>query len=417
MAPPGTWKDFPDREAATEIPPGEKTGGRRKKMNLKEKSSAAGRTYLERVREDAGKAVGRVSSWVGEPDSPKESGVRVLWILGACVLWVLCVRYSPLFTLAVTPAVLLVISARLGRRAPAAEAPVREPGDREFWDKHIPAEEPPVVAVSDEDERGTPAVQFFPESGKAPQEDENPQVSESLDTWTPDGTPGSEGLVTGYDSHVDHEGIFPVTSECPEGQVDLSKPQVSGVSKPLDTSTDQATEDVTESEIGTDDDEEDSSDFADRLLKLSDNGLSVREIAQETGRKRSTVGAVLKKARERRDLMEMASAAMRARPPEDGLTEQLVLPGSWYGEDGHAQEVRFTGDAVSISGARTREDSVSAMEFIRQAFLGKTETTTGNWMVSLNGGTISGSAPEHHAEFHGFWSESGTVVISRVSLA
>lgn len=427
-------------------------------MDLKEKSSQVAAAQKDVLKSGAAQAGNRLADWVKEPGNAKDSSIRVLWLMAGCVMWFVCVRYSPLFTLLVTPLVLLVVFVRLGaqgpapepvekaprktKKAPPEEVPTEapEPAD-EFWVKHTPSEaatvtleKTPAVTPRDEADCPTPAVPLRPAQEKAPVSLEKPQVSPPWDSETAGGTPDVDEEVTDHDVNVDHVGIFPADEGDPTGQEDEVSPQVSEVSQQWDTPAEQATEDVTESEIGTDQDEEASEDFAGLLLKLSDQGMSIREIAEVTGKKRSTVGRMLKKAKDLREASEIASAAVRAKTRQEELADmvltspkvdpepegtpvlQVVLPGAWYGEDAHAQEVKFSSDAVVLGQGRTQEEAVSVMDFIRSAFLGKAETTTENWAVSLDDGTISGAVPNRSVDFRGFWSETGTVVVRWVSL-
>lgn len=428
-------------------------------MDVKEKTSKMIETHRGAVKSGASAARNRVVAWVKEPGSTKESGVRVMWLGVLGFMWVMCLVYSPGFTLGVTLVGGFVVVLKLGVKRDAAPArpvenpvptPVKEPDpapveevipasvEDEFWVKHTPSEAPtvslaklPSLTEGDGDLGEEPTV---PLRKKAPVAIETPQVSAVRDSETPVGTPGTGEEVTDHDVNVDHVGIFPEANGASEGQIEAESVQVNDVSQPWDTPVEQATEDVTESEISTDEDEEPSEDFAGLLLKLADKGLSIREIAEATGRKRSTVGRMLKKAKERREAEEIATTAVRAKTrheelvdvahkaaktretPEGTPVPQVILPGAWYGEDGHAQEVKFTEDAVILGADRTQEEAVSVLDFIREAFLGKTETTTGNWSVNLDDGTISGSVPGQQVEFRGFWSETGTVVIRWVSL-
>lgn len=407
-------------------------------MSLKERGTQALKAQCENVREGAGKSADSLTDWVKEPDSTKESAARVLWIGAAVVMWFMCVKSSPAVTLIVTPVALVGVclwfalaekdeppSRDDGEEPPAHEAG-EEPSRRdEFWEKNTPREwssvGPNSVTASDGSIPDAPTVRTPPKTEEAPSSNENMQVSDLPDTRTAPDIPTGDDSVTGKISTFPTCETYPVTGACPAGQEEVSGSQVSGVSGRLDTGHNQTKDDVTESEIIPEEDESTPEDMVELMLRLSDKGVSVREIALATGRKRSTVQDRLKRARAERARRELVNAAVRAehvptRPPGDPVP-QTVLPGAWYGEDGHAQEVHFTGDAVVLSGERTREEAVSVMDFIRLAFLGKTEITTGNWSVSLEEGAISGSIPDSGAEFRGYWSETGTVVLDRVSLS
>lgn len=352
------------------------------------------------VKDGAGKSANWLVAWVREPGNVKGSGVRVLWIGAAVIMWFMCVRSSPVVTLVLTPLALVGVFLWFSLKDEEAPTPARK--SDEFWEKNTPQVSLDKATESDDEQTVRPR----PKTEETPAENENVQVSGLSDARTAEG----DGEVTGNDVQVDHVGIFPVTQGRPEGQPEVSEPQVNRVSGHSDTGQEQATSDITHS------DEDTPEDLVALMLRLADKGASVREIAQATGLKRSTVQDRLKKAREQRNHKEMTTAAGRATHTGGTPVPQVVLPGAWYGEDGHAQDVRFTGDAVSLSTGRSQDESVPVMEFIRLAFLGKAETTTENWSVSVDDGTIRGSVTDQQAEFRGFWSETGTVVISKVSL-
>lgn len=414
----------------------EEGGWEEEKMDLKTRSAQMIRDHRSAVRTGATRTADRITQWVKEPGTTKESGNRCLMIGAAVVLWFFCVRSSPVLTLAVTPVTLLALFLWSGMK-PQEDAPAPPAQDAgspvvaqdEFWEKNTPREWAPSVDLTKADpvthsEDSPPdisTVRMRPDSEEDPSHEENPQVRALPDTPDTVRTPDPDEPVTGKISTYPAYETYPVTGECSAGQEEVSGPQVSGVSGHPDTGHNQAKEEITESEIPTEEDENAPTDMVELMLRLSDKGASVREIAAATRRKKSTVQDLLTKAREQRAHKEVTASVRQARSlpgtPSGDPVARVVLPGAWYGEDAHAQEVRFTRDAVVLIGERTREEAATVMEFIRQAFLGKTETTTGNWDVSLTGGVIEGSVPDFSTKFIGCWSETGTVVIGNVSLS
>lgn len=358
-------------------------------MDLKERTS-------EVLKEGSGRSVRQVTGWVKEPGNVKESGGRLLWLAAAFGLWLTCLTQHPWATLLVTPVGLVVVFAWFGLRGepgPARRDDPKPPRE-EFWDMHTPR---------DDQEMATDTVPLRPRLGKEPVEDTNVQVNDLRDSETVSETAHGGQGVTGNDRHDDLVRIFPVASTPVSGQSESSLSQVRKVSPDRDSDHGQATSIVTESEV---DEGDISESFVDTIMEMDDAGHSVRKIADATGKSRSTVHRTLRKARAERNADQLAQLATQGHG-------QVVLPGAWYGEDAHAQEVRFTDDAV-VDSSVDEAECVSVLSFIQEAFLGKAETTTENWQISLAGGVISGLIPNRQIPFQGYWSETGTVVICRV---
>lgn len=434
-------------------------------MDLKERSSQVAREQVNVMKVGAERSINWVTEWVKEPGNTKESGTRFLMAVGGGLgMWIVAVRESPVVILLATPVVLAMVFFFFGWKKEAeklVEGPVEEgqtqsgvpesspregspqqapqegEEDPEFWTKHTPRETRPVrlskpsdVTLRDAEMLDTQPVQHPLESEETAIGSEKPQVSGVEGSWTPCWTPDTTNEDTVKIRNVDHVGIFTVTNEVSNTAPHEENPQFSGVSNDLDTPSEPDISGITKSDESQVPDlgDEPPPKYLETILKMHRNGSSVREISLVTSVPKSTIHHWLKKSASHQDteeIRELARASERvpsselSTPSEPGARPlpRVVLPGGWFGEDGHVQDVRFVDRAVRVSeDSSYRDNPEDILSFIRNAFLGKTDTTTDNWQVDLSSGTISGSLPDRNTTFSGFWSETGTVVIAGVMI-
>lgn len=397
------------------------------------------------IQDGAKDTAGRVKDWVTEPDDAASVMKRTAAVLAWLVLWVMGLSTDMLTVLPLTVfglvAVFLVNGLRMRRSAgkPSGE-PVSAPeepretvpvggGEQDspkapddFWTQHTPqvVEKTRVDTHSDGLLSEMPTVRLRPREGHGPVDLKKTQVIDVSGVRTAVRDGGSYVSDTGHKVQKDHVSTYPaseVSGQLSGGVSGVSEPQVSGVSEvsgQLGQAVEKDMTNVTEREITTEDAKpvslaKTSPQHTDTdLVRMSTReGLSVREISLRTGIPRSSVQDRLSKARreeERREILQAVSPPPRTVP-------QVVLPGAWHGEDGHAQEVRFLEGCAE---APQDEATVSALGFIRDAFLGSAATTEKNWVVDLGSGFIRGEIPDQRVLFSGCWTETGTVVINRV---
>lgn len=383
---------------------------------LKEASRKAMATEGIRLKAGTRAAATRVASWVQEPPDFKGRCGRVIWILAGVGIWITFLVQETPAALLGTPVAVLAVLLWLGHHGPAEEPPsaeekpapeqAHEKKGEEFWSLHSPRTNTDGDGV-----RAVPAS--VPVASEGPVDLEKMQVGEPRQHDDNLGQVLGQAGSTGNISDVDHVGICEVPRNGETGQIHHEDHDVNGVSRCPNSSSDQATDDVTDGEIITRQDESDGdrpsiSGLEDEYLNMHEaDRRSIREIAELSGRSRSDVHRMLGRARLRRD------GAPSSSPQGPDWERLLVLPRGFHGEDCHPQDVRFTEQAQdTLSGF---PDGESLESFIRYAFLGKEETTDETWSAQIQDGRIVGVIQDKGVTFTAQWSETGTVVVDSIS--
>lgn len=416
-----------------------------RKDQLKDRISTALQPLTQTIQTGSHETYGRLSDWVTEPEKGPDVTKRVLAVLAWIGVWIMAVWSDPLSILALTFAGVLIAFWVNGRRvekgssrveetpAKAAKGPVEEvpkaeqevaepPGKKpdDFWSMHTPSA-PEKTLVDTHGDRmlsEAPTVRVRPGGVQNPVGFTKTQVIDVSGVRT--GVRGgvSDGSDGGHRKHNDQVEIYPASdvsgkvSEEPSG---VSEPQVSAVSGQLGPVVEQSPRTVTDSNIVTDHQEpvslrKESRPVSDaEVLEMRNReGLSVRALARKLGIPSSSVQDMLTRAQEARRRQEISDAVTPAGPR---VLPQPVFPGIWFGEDGHAQDVRLVPGCFEVMDEAL---GTQVLEFIRDVLLGKVAGTTDTWSVDLGSGFIVGELPDRGVVFSGCWSETGTVVISKV---
>ncbi|MFB7858739.1 sigma-70 region 4 domain-containing protein [Rhodococcus qingshengii] len=417
-----------------------------RKDQLKSQATTALKPLAQTIQEGAQETSGRLSDWVTEPEKGTDVTKRVLAVLAWIGVWIMAVWSEPLSILSLTFAGVLLAFWVNGRRvakrrvsppeevagkpagSPVGEmpepveevpAPPRKKRD-DFWSMHTPSapEKTLVDTHSDGLVSEAPTVRVRPGGAQNLAGFTKTQVIDASGVRT--GVRGgvSDGSDGGQQKQNDQVVIYPASdvsgkvSEEPSG---VSESQVTGVSGQLGPVVEQSSRTVTDSNIVTDHQEpvslrKESRPVSDaEVLEMRNReGLSVRALARKLGIPSSSVQDMLTRAQEARRRQEISDAVTPAGPR---VLPQPVFPGIWFGEDGHAQDVRLVPGCFEVMDEAL---GTRVLEFIRDVLLGKVAGTTDTWSVDLGSGFIVGELPDRGVVFSGCWSETGTVVISKV---